>query len=63
MGMKSASIWFSPNWTVTTQAIDSNLEYKYRFDLEEVEKTNGVLTPEITNSKHKKGYTKIELQT
>ncbi len=61
MGMKSASIWFSPNWTVTTQAIDSNLEYKYRFDLEEVEKTNGVLTPEIINAKNKKGYTKIEL--
>ena len=62
MGMKSASIWFSPYWTVTTQAIDSSLEYQYTFDLDEVEKTNGRLTPEIKDSKSKKGYTKIELR-
>ena len=62
MGMKSASIWFSPYWTVTTQAIDSSLEYQYTFDLDEVEKTNGLLTPEIKDSKSKKGYTKIELR-
>ncbi len=61
MGMKSASIWFSPKWTVTTQAIDSNLEYIYKFDLDEVEKANGLLTPEVNNAKNKKGYTKIEL--
>ena len=61
MGMKSASIWFSPNWKVTTQAIDSDFEYKYTFDLDEVEKTNGKLTPEVNNLKSKKGFTKIEL--
>ena len=61
MGMKSASIWFSPFWKVITQSIDSDLEYEYIFNLKEVVNNKGLLTPSIRDSKIKKGFTIIEL--
>lgn len=61
MGMKSASFWFCPTWKVTTQPIDSDFEYQYKIDVNEVIKNNGLISSLIENNFDKKGFTKIEL--
>lgn len=61
MGMKSASFWFCPTWKVTTQPIDSNFEYQYKIDVNEVIKNNGLITSLVETHLDKKGFTKIEL--
>ncbi|WP_288239833.1 ATP-binding protein, partial [uncultured Prochlorococcus sp.] len=61
IGMKSAAIWYSPRWSVTTQPYDSNLEYKYEFNLTNIVKGDGKILPEIKEISTKKGFTRIEL--
>lgn len=36
MGMKSASCWFSPSWTVRTTSLGENVERKVSFDIEKI---------------------------
>ena len=61
VGMKSAGIWFSPNWTVKTQAIESEKEYEFVFDLDQIVKNDGSIEPLIGSATAKKGYTEINL--
>ena len=61
VGMKSAGIWFSPNWKVTTCAIDSETEYTFNMRLDELISGDGTLTPLTRNSPARRGFTKVEL--
>lgn len=62
MGLKTASIWLSDNWTVTTKALGEDVERITSFDLQKVtteQKEELVVTEnKIPKEKH---YTKIEL--
>jgi len=62
MGMKSAACWFSDKWSVTTSAINDNVERKVTFDMKEIfdgkiEELD-IQTRPISKESH---YTKIEL--
>ena len=61
MGMKSAGIWFSPNWKVTTCSIDSDKVYQYNFRLDDLTSSDGELVPIISDAVAHKGFTRIEL--
>ena len=61
VGMKSAGIWFSPNWKVTTCSIDSDLEYTFEMKLDDLIAGDGTLSPKVKPSPARKGFTKIEL--
>ena len=61
VGMKSAAIWFSPKWKVKTQPYESNQEFEYIFDLNEIVNSNGDIKCLVSESKKEKGFTKIEL--
>ena len=62
VGMKSAGIWFSPNWQVTTCSIDSDKIFQYNFKLDELTSSDGELVPIISEAIANKGFTKIELK-
>ena len=62
IGMKSAAIWFSPNWTVITQPFNTEIEYRYDFVLSEILSGNGNLTPTIKKNISNKGFTTIVLK-
>ncbi|MAP25093.1 MAG: ATP-binding protein [Rickettsiales bacterium] len=62
VGMKSAGIWFSPNWTVTTCSLDSSKIYQYKFILDDLTSSDGELVPFISEAVANKGFTKIELK-
>ena len=61
VGMKSAAIWFAPKWKVKTQPYESNLEFEYIFDLNEIINSNGEVRCLVSESINEKGYTTIEL--
>ena len=61
VGMKSAAIWFSPKWKVKTQPYESNQEFEYIFDLNQIVNSNGDIKCLVSESKKEKGFTKIEL--
>jgi len=61
VGMKSAGIWFSPNWKVTTCSIDSETEYTFHMKLDELITGDGTLRPTTRYSPALKGYTRVEL--
>lgn len=63
MGMKSASCWFAPRWTVVTSAIDENVARQINFDIEnivndDIQELQITTIPEI----EKAHYTKITLE-
>ena len=61
VGMKSAAIWFAPKWKVKTQPYESNLEFEYIFDLNEITNSNGDIKCLVSDSTTEKGFTSIEL--
>lgn len=62
MGMKSASCWFAPNWSVRTTALGENLERTIIFDIEKIVEDSTeelyVVSSQIAADKH---YTEIRL--
>ena len=62
IGMKSAGLWFSPDWTVVTQPIDSHKIFKYNLVEENLKVSDGFLSPEIQEKSSKSGFTRIELR-
>ena len=63
IGMKSAGLWFSPDWSVITQPIDSSKLFTYNLVEEDLKNSNdGNLSPIVEDKKTKSGYTKIELR-
>lgn len=63
VGMKAAGIWFSPDWEVITNSIDSEYEYEYSFRLDELVAGTGELTPIIRPISNTRGYTRIVLRS
>ena len=62
MGMKSASFWFSPDWTVRTTTIGDEIEREVHFDLKKIEKENiEVVVPTERKISKNLHYTVIEL--
>ena len=61
VGMKAAGIWFSPDWKVITNSIDSQYEYEYLFKLDDLVLGTGDLTPTIRPISSQRGYTRIIL--
>jgi len=61
VGMKAAGIWFSPDWKVITNSIDSQYEYEYSFKLDELVLGSGDITPTIRPISSQRGYTRIVL--
>jgi len=63
MGMKSASFWFSPDWSVRTSTIAEDIEREVVFNLKKIEEENiETVTPierEINKNSH---FTIIELR-
>lgn len=63
MGMKSASFWFSPDWTVRTTTIGDGVEREVHFDLKKIEEENiEVVTPTEKKIDKNLHYTVIELR-
>ncbi len=62
IGMKSAGLWFSPDWTVVTQPIDSQKLFKYDLIEEKLKSSDGFLTPIVEERGKNKGFTRIELR-
>tara|TARA_B100000989_G_scaffold168414_1_gene126020 strand:+ start:1853 stop:3451 length:1599 start_codon:yes stop_codon:yes gene_type:complete len=62
IGMKSAGLWFSPDWSVITQPIDSEKIFEYNLIESELKKGDGTLTPEIKTRNENQGFTRIELR-
>lgn len=62
MGMKTASVWLSDNWTVTTKALGENKERILSFDLNKVIEEEKEVLDVIENEKSEnEHYTKIVL--
>ena len=62
MGMKTASVWLSDNWTVTTKALGENKERILSFDLNKViEEEKEVLDVTENEKAENEHYTKIVL--
>lgn len=63
MGMKTASIWLSDNWTVKSKALGENFEKVVEFDLETViEEDKQVLGVTRNSCEISQHYTEIELR-
>ena len=63
MGMKSASFWFSPDWTVRTTTIGDEIEREVHFDLKKIEEENiEVVKPTEKKINANLHYTVIELR-
>lgn len=63
MGMKSASFWFSPDWTVRTTTIGDDFEREVHFDLKKIEEENiEVVKPTEKKINKNLHYTVIELR-
>jgi hypothetical protein len=62
MGMKSASCWFSPDWTIRTTCLGEAIERSVRFDLDAIAATEDVEL-DVVESPAEEGdhYTIIEL--
>ena len=63
MGMKSASFWFSPDWSVRTSTIGDDIEREVHFDLKKIEEENiEVVIPSERKINKNLHYTIIELR-
>ncbi len=63
MGMKSASFWFSPNWSVRTTSIGDPTEREVVFDLKKIEEENiEIVKPTEKTTDKDLHYTVIELR-
>ena len=63
IGMKSAGLWFSPDWSVITQPIDSQKLFTYNLVEKDLKNSSdGSLLPLISNKNSKSGFTRIELR-
>ena len=59
---QSAGLWFSPDWSVVTQPIDSEKLFKYNLLEDQLKVSDGFLTPTIEARAKKRGFTRIELR-
>lgn len=64
VGMKMASFWFAPKWTITTSALGETDEKQIIFDVDDIELNNRTALPVVYTKKvpEEESYTYIELE-